>query len=66
MSSSSWTYVEVDLLKKKTAKAFLIVVDGEEIWIPKACVADPDDYEEGDRHLLMAVTESIAREKGIE
>ncbi len=61
----AWIHLDVELIKRETPKAFLMVIDGEEHWIPKSQVADVDDYEEGDRDCGVSVTEFIANEKGL-
>jgi len=62
-----WEYVDVELIKKETPAAFLMVIDGEEHWLPKSQMADPDDYDEGDVNLTdVAISAWIAGEKGIE
>lgn len=61
----SWVHLDVDLIKRETPKAFLVVIDGEEYWLPKSQVSDPDDYAEGDTDACISVTEFIANEKGL-
>jgi len=55
-------------IEKETEKAFLVVVDGEKIWLPKSqVVADESDpLEEGSEEVDIAITEWIAREKGLD
>lgn len=65
MSASGYVHVEVERIVKETAMAFLCRIAGQEHWIPKSQVADPDDYEEGDVGATLSVTEFIAREKGL-
>ncbi len=61
----NWVYVEVDRIMKETPKAFLCDIDGEEVWLPKSQISDPDDYEEGDVSVGLSVSEFIANEKGL-
>jgi hypothetical protein len=62
-----WEYVDVEEIKKETPAAFLMVIDGEEHWIPKSQMSDPDDYNEGDVNLTdVAISAWIAGEKDIE
>ena len=62
---SRYHHVQVDEIKAETDKAFLFLIDGEEYWVPKGQLADPDDYEKGDKDCEIAITEWIAREKGL-
>jgi hypothetical protein len=65
MTSSRWVYVQVDSIARETEKAFLLIVDGEEVWCPRSCIADPDDYAEGDEDVELAVSEWFARKEGL-
>lgn len=61
----AWVHIDVDHIKKETDKAFLCVIDEEEIWLPKSQISDVADYEEGDRDVSMSISEFIAGEKGL-
>lgn len=61
---SQYHYLDVDLILKEGDKAFLCIVDGEEIWIPKSQMPDWDDYNEGDKDVELAVTEWYAEKQG--
>lgn len=61
-----YVHLEDVRVLKDTGKAFLIEYGEEQYWIPRACVANPGDYEEGEGGYTMSVTESIAKDKGIE
>jgi hypothetical protein len=63
MSASNWVHLDVDEIKRETDKAFLLVIDGDEHWIPKSQISEPDDYEVGDKNLTVSVTEWIAEQK---
>ena len=65
MSASSWVHVDVEEIKAETDKAFLFVIDGEERWVPRSQVADPDDYKRGDKEASVSITEFIARKLGL-
>ena len=65
MSASNWIALDVELIKKITDKAMLVVVDGEEHWLPLSCCEEADDYEEGDMDRTVCVAEWIARQKGL-
>jgi len=62
---ANWVYVEVDRIVKETDKAFLCDIGGEEVWLPKSQISDPEDYSEGDEDVGMSVTDFIAHEKGL-
>ena len=65
MSASGYVHVQVDRIANETLKAFLCVIDGEEVWLPKSQVADAEDYERGDTEVELSITEYIAKEKGL-
>lgn len=65
MGSSGWVHVDVDEIKHETDKAFLVVIDGDEHWLPKSVISDADDYNSGDKDVTISITEYIAREKGL-
>ncbi len=62
---SRYVHLDVEKILRETDKAFLLLVDGEEIWIPKGQIANPDDYSEGDINCTVSITEWIANQKGI-
>lgn len=62
---SNHVYVQVDRIAKETEKAFLCVIEGEEVWLPKSQIPDADDYMEGDEDIEIAITEWLAGEKGL-
>ena len=69
MSASRYVHIQVDELIRMTDKAMLVRLDdekGEEIWLPLSQIADPDDYHEGDCDFELAITEWLAREKGLD
>jgi hypothetical protein len=66
ISNSRWVHIDVDRIEQETDAAFLLDIDGEEIWVPKSQVADARDYVKGDENVSMSITEWIARQKGLE
>ena len=62
---SLWIHIEVERIKRETDKAFLVEIEGEEVWLPKSQIADWEDYEEGDTDCTMSISEFIADEKGL-
>lgn len=66
MSQSGYVHVTVEKVERETASAFLLRIDGEQHWVPRSQIADPDTYEAGDQDVTVSLTEWIARQKGIE
>ena len=65
MSASNYVHIDVDRIERVTEKAMLVLLDGEEVWLPLSQVADADDYAAGDEDCCISITEWIAREKGL-
>ncbi len=65
VSQSGYVHVEVEKITGETEKAFAMTIAGEQHWIPKSQMADPDDYEVGDEEVTVSLTEWIAEEKGL-
>lgn len=65
MSASNYVYLDVEEIKAETAKAMLLVIDGEEHWVPLSQIADADDYSKGDTDIEVAVTEWFAMKEGL-
>lgn len=65
MGASNWIHLEVEEVVRETPAAFLLLVAGEEYWIPKSQVSDAGVYSEGDKDATISVTEWIAKEKGL-
>ncbi len=66
VGQSNYVSVKVDFIERETDRAFLVLHQGQKIWIPKSQVANADDYEAGLRDLTLSVTEWIAGEKNME
>lgn len=66
MSASSWVHLDVEVIKAETDMAFLLVIDGDEYWIPKSQISDPEIYAVDDEDVTVSVTEYIANQKGLE
>lgn len=66
MSQSGYVHLDVEKVVRQTDSAFLLVIDGEDYWIPKSQIADPETYEPGDENVTVSVTEWIAKQKGLE
>lgn len=66
MGQSNWVHLDVTLIKRETEQAFLLVLeDGNETWIPKSQMSDPEDYAEGDTDCTVSITEWIAEQKDL-
>lgn len=63
---SNYVHVQVEEIKHETDKAFLVIIDGDERWIPKTQIADSSDYEVGDKNITISITDFIAEKLGIE
>ena len=66
MSQSGYVHLEGCRVAHETDDAFLIEYEGEEHWIPRSQIADPETYVEGDNGVTISVSEWFAKKKGIE
>jgi hypothetical protein len=66
VSASGYVLIECDVLRE-SANAFLLLVAGEEVWMPRSQVAPADlrGLEEGQEGVRLSVTAWVAREKGL-
>jgi len=51
-------------VKKETDKAILVVLDGDDVWIPKSQIVDDSDVWKADQEGDLYVTEWFAEQKG--
>ncbi len=66
MGASGWVHITAEVIVRITEKAMLIRIDEDsEVWLPLSQIADSDGYEKGDEDIDIAITEFIAREKGL-
>ena len=66
MSASNWVHLEVAKIERETDAAFLLTLeDGEQVWIPKSQISDPEELKAGDEDLTVSVSEWIAEQKGL-
>ena len=56
--------LSVDVVEKETEKAYLFVVGGEKIWMPKGQIRN-GEVSEGDKELVVEITKWIAEQKGL-
>lgn len=65
--AGEWVHLDVAKILRETDRAFLLRLeeDGEEVWVPKAQVSDPEDYQEGDENVTVSVTRWLAEQKGL-
>jgi hypothetical protein len=67
MAASNWVHLDVSEIKGESDLAFLVELeDGEELWLPKSQISDPQDYNRGDRNVTLSITEWLARQKGLD
>jgi hypothetical protein len=65
MGHSSYVHLDVDKILYITDAAFLLDLDGDKVWVPRSCIADPDDYEVGDTDLTISIADWFAEKKGL-
>lgn len=65
MARDNWVHIDVEMVKVITEKAMLVVIDGEDVWLPISHIApaDVEQYEAGDQDCSMCITEWIAEQK---
>lgn len=58
-------HLDVEVIMRETAKAFqLMLTDKRRVWwVPKSQVANPDDYQAGDRNCTVTVSDWIYQQK---
>lgn len=67
-----WVHLNVDEILVETEKAFKVQLEstsdgpGKRIWLPKSVIADPNDYNEGDRDCTISVEDWFADKEGLE
>ena len=66
MSASGYVHVEVEEITGETEMAFFLVIEGEQVCIPKSQIADADDYAVGMKNPTISLTVWICEQKGIE
>ena len=57
--------LSVDVVEKETEKAFLFIVGGEKIWMPKGQIRTGQLFSEGDKDVVVGITQWIAEQKGL-
>lgn len=65
MAAGNYHHLDVQEVLRETEKAFLLLIDGEEHWVPRSCVANADNYSQGDENCTMSVADYICRQKGL-
>lgn len=66
MGASSYVHITVEEILRETENALLILLDGDELWVPRSQVAGGDDYTQGDRDVTLSVTEWWANKNGVQ
>ncbi len=57
--------IQVERVAAETDLALLLVIDAEEVWVPKSCISDPDEIAVGDEEIEVNVAEWIAQREGL-
>jgi hypothetical protein len=73
MGQSRWVHLEVERVVGETDSAILVVLEedygefdaGEEVWLPKSQISEPDNHVPGDGRSTVSITEWLANEKGL-
>ncbi len=67
MGFGDWVHLDVSEVLHETDKALCVrLEDGEEIWLPKSQISDPENYAAGDQNCTISVSQWIAEQKGLE
>jgi hypothetical protein len=61
-----WVYVDADKIVKITDKAMLVLIDGQEVWLPLSQLHEVERYAEGDEDITIAMSDWLAKQKGLE
>lgn len=62
---SSYIHLDVERIARETDMALLLVIDGDELWVPKSVIADADTYGEGDEDVTVSVQMWFAEKEGL-
>lgn len=65
MSVSNYIHLEADEILLETDNAFLVLLDEEEIWIPKSVISDADEYNKGDVECTISVQRWFAEKNDL-
>lgn len=58
--------LDVEKIVRETDAAFLLrLEEGDEVWVPKSQISDPDDYQQGDEDCTVSVSEWFANKEGL-
>lgn len=63
MGRNDWFEIEEFEVQHETPKAVLLTVEGEEMWIPKSQMRDPDDFSKIEIRHWLAVTNNLTWEE---
>ena len=64
MAEPTYT-LEVENVEKESEKAFLFIVHGEKMWMPKSQIRSKEEVSEGQQKITGEISEWIAGEKGL-
>lgn len=57
--------IDVERVKAETDLALLFVIDGEEIWVPKSCIEEPDEIAVEDEEIEVEIAEWFCQREGL-
>jgi hypothetical protein len=62
----NWVHLDVEEIVYETDRALLLrLAGGEQVWVPRSQVADPEDYQAGDVNCTVSVSEWFASKEGL-
>lgn len=57
--------IQVEEVKRETDLAFLFDIDGDEQWVPKSCINEPDEIEEGFTEIEVEIAEWFCQQENL-
>lgn len=67
MKQQKWVDIAVKEVKRETEKAICVALaaGGDDVWLPKSQLKEPDEISQGDTDITVTVTEWIAQQKDL-
>ena len=65
--AQDYVSIEAERVVRESAsgKAVLFVIDGEDVWIPRSQIHEPEDIKMGSLNVLFEVAEWFAKQEGL-
>lgn len=60
-----YVQLQIDEVVREMATAFLLVIAGESVWMPRSQVYRPQRFHSGQYDVQMMVTHDVAEKKGL-